>query len=363
MSDNAPPPSNSEIEQPVTGDRGAEESDQFFQFLRRRTQELQTTGMAEERAHGTAMLEHRITRWPPAWGNELNIIIYGDFRAPDVDLHFDDLGIIVEGGAVKDSLVRSAMCVLKARVTVPAKNVEGLVDAVARINTLLGVFAAVNWGNPGCGWWCHVTHGSIGGVMSTLDSGEIEKAIKSLQMLRPDIRGKISSALHWIREPRQMLMEGYRNDTLRIYAGYWNAFECLVEAACILRPQPKVSKKEKQDKIDKFLADHGGKLDTTSIGECYRKFVDAGFVGKASHALRQCFPERADKYILECFKIKPEKDRLYNIRNAINHGDIDANNPQELIRIEDKQRRLWMIVFGMLGRIIAVPCPLDPEAN
>lgn len=348
-----------ELGKPATGDQGAVEADRYFQFIRQRTQELQAAGMPEGRARGTAMLENRISLWPTEWGNELRIIIYGDFRSPETDLYFADLGIVVEAGAVKESIVKSAMCVLKARVTISEKSVAGLVDAGSRINTLLGVLAAIDWGNAGSGWWCHVTHGSMAGVLPAFEQDAIEKAIKAVQNLQPDVRRKVTSALHWIREPRQMMMEGYRSDLLRIYAGYWNAFECLVEAVCILRPQPKISKKDKQERIDQFVADHGGKLDPASISECYRNYVDPGFVAKASHALRQCFAERADGYIVECFRVKPEQDRLYNIRNAINHGDIEAENLQELIRIEDKHGRLWMIVFGMLGRIIPVPTPLD----
>jgi hypothetical protein len=177
------------------------------------------------------------------------------------------------------------------------------------------------------------------------------------------VQRKVISALHWIREPRRMVMEGYRSDVLRVYAGYWNAFECLVEAVCILRPQPRLSKSEKQKTIEEYFAAHGGKLNSATIGECYRKVIDPGFVSKASHALRQCFPERADGYIGECFRAKPEQDRLYDIRNAINHGDIQAENLEELIRVEDKQRRLWIIVFGVLGQIIPVNRPLDPDAS
>jgi hypothetical protein len=142
---------------------------------------------------------------------------------------------------------------------------------------------------------------------------------------------------------------------------YWNAFECLVDAVCILRPQPKLSKEEQQEKIDDFFADRA--LNPATISECYRSFIDRGFVGKATHTLEQCFPDRAGAYVFECFKIKPEQDRLYNIRNAINHGDIEAENLEELIRVEDKQWRLWMIVFGILGQIIPVPKPVDTDGN
>ena len=58
-------------------------------------------------------------------------------------------------------------------------------------------------------------------------------------------------------------------------------------------------------------------------------------------------------------KGKPPKDRLYDIRNPFNHGDIDASDPNELIRVEDRHRRLWMIVFGMLGLFIPIKRPLD----
>jgi hypothetical protein len=364
MSENEPTAATAqELEQAATDNQTAIEADQFVQFIRTRAQQLQTAGMPKGRAWGTAMLEHRIAQWPLEWGNELRIIIYGDFQPPQTDLQFPDLGIVVEAGAVKGSIVRSAMCVVKARVTVSQKSVAGLADAGARINTLLGALAAVDWGNGGNGWWCHVTHGSMAGGSPAFEQDSLERAIKAIEHLQPEVRRKVTSALHWIREPRQMMMEGYRSDVLRVYAGYWNAFECLVEAVSILRPQPKLGKKEKQEKIDQFLADHGGKLDPASLSECYRKFVDPGFVAKAIHALRQCFPDRADGYIIECFRIKPEQDRLYNIRNAINHGNIEAENLEELIRVEDKHMRLWMIVFGMLGQIIPIPMPLDTNPN
>jgi hypothetical protein len=340
-------------------------------------------------------LEERISRWPPDWGDDLHFIIYGDFRPPEEPLHFSDLGITVEAEKVTKSLVTTAKCVLKARITVKEKSVAGIVDAAKRIETLLGLWAVVDWGNCGCGWWCHVTHGTPSGTSFAFNQEEIEKAVERMRHLDPKVSQKVRAALYWIREPRQMVMEGYRGDTLRIYAGYWNAFECLVEAVCLLRPQPKATKKEKQDLIDQYLAnrrlkscdddttesytdddttesytlvvDHrfvgrASDLSVADITKCYR-FVDPGFAAKASHALRICFPERAERYIDECFKVKPKEDRLYDIRNAINHGDINADDLRELIRVEDKHSRLWMIVFGMLGLLIPIKRPLDSEAG
>jgi hypothetical protein len=74
----------------------------------------------------------------------LRIIIYGDFRPPVTDIHFLDLGIVVEAGAVKESIVRSATCVLKAlsyptnfNVLVPkAKSPIGIVTFFGKENNL-----------------------------------------------------------------------------------------------------------------------------------------------------------------------------------------------------------------------------------
>jgi hypothetical protein len=156
-------------------------------------------------------------------------------------------------------------------------------------------------------------------------------------------------------------MEGHRSDVLRVYTGYWNAFGCLVEALCLLRPQSKLRRADKQAGIDAFVAERNGKLDAAAISECYRALIDPGFVAKASHALNVCFPHRADQYVVECFRMKPEQDQLYSIRNAIDHGDVDADNPNGLLWVEDRRSRLWMIVFGVFGLTIPIDRPLHEQ--
>jgi hypothetical protein len=333
------------------------ENDSMAGYLDR-AKELEATGMPRMRALDTAMLEERIGRWPSEWGDELQILICGDFQPPPSSLHFPEFGITIEPDVVKDSPIRAAICVVKGRVAVSEKSIKGIVDASSRIDTLLGLLAAIDWVNSGIGWWCHLTHGMGGGGIISIEQDVLEKAIKVYDKLELRIKYKVASALYWMRESRRMAMESYSNDVLRTFAGYWNAFECLVEAVCIIRPRERTTKDDKQDQIDQFLAVHENKLTPADVVELNR-IVDPGFRGRASHALRRCFPDRADQYIRECFEAKPEEDRLYQIRNAINHGDIDASNPEELIRVRDKQLRLWMIVFGILGQIIPIPTPVD----
>jgi hypothetical protein len=337
----------------------ASEAERLFDFLRQKTEALVARGIREGHARGLAQLEYRIAQWPSGWGDDLLVLIYGDFTPPPTELDFPHLGITIMPERVTTSFIKSAACVLKARVKIREKSVEAVSEAAGRIDLLLGVLAALAWGNSGIGWWSHVTHESMGGVISNLEPGRVQSVVVKLRGLPAPVARKVRSALYWIREPRQLVMEGHRSDVLRVYAGYWNAFECLVEAVCILRPQSKLRRAEKQAGIDAIVTERNGKLDSAAISECYRAFVDPGFTAKAIHALKVCFPERAAQYVGECFKMQPEQDRLYNIRNAINHGDIEADNPSELLRVDDRLLRLWMIVFGMLGLFIPIDRPLD----
>ena len=74
-----------------------------------------------------------------------------------------------------------------------------------------------------------------------------------------------------------------------------------------------------------------------------------------------CFSDTGNRYIEECFELSPPEDRLYDIRNAINHGDIDAENPEELLRVEARLHRLWMVIWRMFGWFIPFPTPVDTE--
>lgn len=88
--------------------------------------------------------------------------------------------------------------------------------------------------------------------------------------------------------------------------------------------------------------------------------MNLGLLSRARHALQLCFPDQAEGYFTECFQLQPRSNQLYAIRNAINHGEIDADNPIELLRVEERHRRLWLIVFGMLGMLLPIDRPIEP---
>jgi hypothetical protein len=321
-----------------------------------RVAELRETGRSRPLAERIAALEARIANWPEAWGEDLHVLIYGDFDAPKHDLVYPSIGITVESGE-RTNTFTTARCVLSARIKIADKSVPSVLDAASRLNTLLGIWTALDRGNRGIRWWCpkiSAPNWSIGGPF---EKEGMDAALLAIEQLQPDVKRKVKAALYWMRQPKRMMGDRAKSDTLDVYAGYWNSFECLVDAVCLLRPQHKMTPQEKQNAITNFFADRGGKVDASSIAECYRDIVNPGFMAKAIYALRVCCPERADGYIEECFRAQPKEERLYAVRNAINHGELDADSLHETVRVEDKLWRLQRIVFAMLGRLLPIPFP------
>jgi hypothetical protein len=186
-------------------------------------------------------LETRIAHWPEKWGDDLQVMIYGDFDAPDHDLDYATLGITVEAGNKRTNTINmSARCVVSARVKVREKNVSAVLDAAARLNTFLGIWTMIDWGNRGVGWWCSLTGGTRGFVGGPFKKEGIEDALAGIERLPQKVKRKVRAALYWIREPKRMMLETFKNDILPVYAGYWNAFECLVDAVCLIRPHRKM---------------------------------------------------------------------------------------------------------------------------
>ena len=330
-----------------------------FESIIEQARELQKNGFEWGQAMSKVFFEHRIENWPIDWGDDLHILIYGDFNPPNVEMHIEPLGIIVHPEKLENTVIKSAMCVLKATVKIKEKNFASLVDAQRRINVFLGTWTLSDWGNNFIGWWSYVTHGTGSGGVTVFDENELRGTIDDILRLPKSVRQKVEAALYWVREPRNPFLEFYRSDLLRIYVAYWNAFECLVEAINILYPLNKLSKSDKKRLIDEFISQRSGNLTAEDIQKCYQEIVNPGFVGKAKHALKICFPTNYEMYINECFTTQDLSKRLYNIRNAINHGDIDAENPDELIRIESRLSRLWQIVWQMFGRLVRFQAPVD----
>jgi len=334
-------------------DKDKSEIDEIKHFFQKIT-DFKKSGVGYISATELAELEMRINQWPKEWGNNLEVIIYGSFMPPPTELQFDTLGITVYPEQLKNFCIKSAPCALKTKVEVHEKNVDSFIDAIRRIGILLGTSKLTVWGNTCCGWWCWLLHNVVClDRIEPFPSGDIKQPIDHIIKLNNSVRQKIEAALYWITYSNSPLTH-YRNDVLIVYSAYWNAFECLVDAINISLPRKNVSKNEKKRQINNYIKSHSGEYTLDDIQKLYR-IVDPGFVAKASHALRVCFGKNADKCITQFFENKNGKN-FYDIRNKIDHGDIDAYHYKDLALITEKQYKLLVVVWYMFRYIIPPLC-------
>jgi hypothetical protein len=323
-----------------------------------RAQNLRAAGVSHSQAMALAEIEMRLSQWPKAWGDDLKILVYGDFQPTPHDLDFPELGIRLGSTERKNTVIKGALAVVDATVTVDAKTIPAVLDAVRRINVLLGALTLTNWANAAFGWWCYITHSGGGGMIAKIDEAEVRAAVASIVRLPHKIRRKLDAALYWIRIGRPLVLETVKDGMLRTYVSYWNAFECLVDVVHLLRPRPKETRASKQAKIDGLLAS-GSTVTPEAIATLYRTVVDPGFTDRGTYALEVCFGEQAPRYIEECFRRPDKENQLYRVRNSINHGDVDAENLEELARVQDRLGRLGILILMMFGRIVAMKAPVD----
>jgi hypothetical protein len=198
---------------------------------------------------------------------------------------------------------------------------------------------------------------SRGGIIQGLDHQGLDKIIAQIENIDSKIRNKLEAALYWIRQSTSLMYQWDIDECCRVYVGYWNAFECLVDAIDILQPLQHLSSAKKNKLIKDFFHSLSKDPTISDIAKCYRDIVDPGFRKKASHALMICFGAEARRYVKECFELNDEKNRLYQIRNSISHGDIEAENLEELARINERLTKLRLMVVRIIGWLI------NDEAN
>ena len=321
--------------------------------------DLVAEGMDWTQAVGLTQLEANILQWPKNWGDDFVALIWGDFDPLERDLLIESLGISISSELVNTSIIKDARTIHRAHIKVRDKSIESILDASKRINIFLGAFTLVTWTNCSCGWWSFITHSQNGsGVKTSLSHEDLNSAINGVNSLKPEIRQRIDSALYWLREPKNLMRGSYRADLIRVYAYYWNAFENLVEAVCILAPRKKVPRDIKKKKLDEIFAKYGNSPSLAFIDEAYKSVINPGFKHSAIHALNVCFKESSNHYIEQCFELNEIDNRLYNIRNSINHGSIEVENPRESIRIESRLKELRLMILGMFGKFIPYSYPV-----
>jgi hypothetical protein len=113
-----------------------------------------------------------------------------------------------------------------------------------------------------------------------------------------------------------------------------------------------LSRDQKAKAINDRLAKTGGSLDPSDIAALYRNVVDPGLRPKVEHALNLCIPDHVEYFMKQCYDHEPADRGLYAIRNAINHGTVDVNDPETAMIFAARFPELSKLVFLMVRGVL-----------
>ena len=304
--------------------------------------ELMASGTPPDEAWSLANMKEAMRLWPAAWGDELEVLIGGDFEPPKADLVVPSLGITVFREKLPNGGFCGALSVVRARIAAAGRDIVAYNDAIRRLNVLLGSHAVASWGASGLRWWCWIW-GAIRGARVDPFCVEADTFSRHLGRLPQPARGRIEAALYWLREPRSHLGEN-RPDAVRAFASYWTAFECLVTAGCDLAPMMPSS----DEAIQRAIAEVS---DGETLRRAYR-LVQPTLADRARHVFAEFLPGTADQLIEECFTRTPRERRLADIRNSISHGGVRAEDLDSLAILGAAEGRLRRVVWPLLHAIL-----------
>ena len=324
-----------------------------------RIRELQAQGLPHHEAFERARLEGAIERWPANWGDELEVWLYGAISVTS-DVERPDLGLRISAERRTGQFVFNAPWAYQCRISVKSKDLPGVLDAIGRLETFLSAWHVTSWGRT-IHYYCHFFF-SASDVQTSLtdDLPNIELFLRSLDRLSPHQRDLVLRAAWWLRQSQHSMLSGVSQpSSFVVYSSYWNAFECLVEAYCDLRPLRSDSPAEKAANVAAFFATRRPPPSPADVDACYRGIVNPGLPQKARHALALAFGLIGEQYHELCFRRKPESQRLYQIRNDINHANIVEYNLDDRLRVENGLARLQLIVSNMFFILTAQSVMLD----
>lgn len=207
-----------------------------------------------------------------------------------------------------------------------------------------------------------------GNAVDKLDKEDCLPVIKLIEGRHGELYKQVRAALYWMQEPHRSILDGPKKNALRTFTAYWSAFECLVAAVTAFRPMTKRTKQGKQKAIDDLLDAWRPKdetiptLDRERVTKLYQ-IVNPGLSVRTEYVFKVLFGDDAQvkKYMDQCFSRSDKLNRLYQVRNDISHGNIDASDLRELIRVEARVNELWLIVWGMFGMLVQLSTPADGD--
>lgn len=341
--------------------------DDFFKQLMARQKELGDEGYSFHAASEIASLEMAINQWPEKWGDELVAHLYGHLRI-EVEVNIPELGITIkpEKKTPKNNqshFVFGAPYSYSAIVKLSSRDIKGLLDAINRLEKFLSAWRMTEWPHRPINYSLRLSNLSVSTRAETLlDDNRLEnikKALSAINEYNSKQQKLILLAAWWIRQCERPLWYETTPYTFHEYLSYWNALECLTEAICDICKPDSLTKSQKNNKIQEYIAKASHPLTSEDIATLYNEVVDPGLTKTVKNALNYCFGMVGDQYHNECFLKSPKGARLYQVRNDIAHGKIAEYDFDNRLRVEEALDRLHLIVNNMLSCLSKQSLMLD----
>ena len=321
--------------------------DELQQLLLHITQ-LEAEGNSHTAAFERARLERKIASWPETMGDDLVVWLYGGLEIHQ-DVNLPRLGIRISSQKTTRGFSFGTADAFECRISVSTKDLNGVMDGIHRLEKFMNAWNLIAWGRPihySCMFF------PIDAILTTNLTEElvgIEHTLNVLDGFTKKQQAIISRALWWLRQCQSSTFYGSGEASpFNVYMAYWNAFECLVSVICDICPSKKASSADKLKDVANYFKNISGDPTPDQIQKCYRQYIDAGFKPKADHTLKIVYGKVSQQYYDECFTQKPDEQRLYQIRNDIDHGNIVEYSLEDRLRVETGVGRLWHIVFNTL---------------
>jgi hypothetical protein len=334
-------------------------SDEFInRFFERRKQ-----GVPVGEAWEVSRFELSLSNWPKDWGDYLHVSLYGGIQI-DHDIEIPSLGIYVNSEMQTGDFVFGAPFCYDCRIKVKTKTIDGFWDAIGRLELFLNSYSIVSLlsgSSPtlGAGDSIHYYSGFISSSSIAQRSVEqyVEKVLNVLSNLEkfpPKQHQILMRAMWWLRQARHDILSGNSNPSVfALYLSYWNAFECLISVICDIFPMAKFSKSQKKEKVSEFFRNLAEEPTPADIVNCYHEIINPGIGERAKHALISVLkPEIAEQFYQDCFTCVPEDQRLYKIRNDIDHGNIVEYDFPTRIRVINGLNKLQSILILLVDILV-----------
>jgi hypothetical protein len=233
--------------------------------------------------------------------------------------------------------------VFSGEIKLPERTIEGISKAINSLE-LWADFLCITIGNPKIFVEVQKPRDLIISSQSTLDYKSLQRLVNLLRQhlqLGIEERSKLESVLWWYRKASSAAYYSLFDS----YTAYWNCLEIL----CSVSGSKLHQGVDIDNKIEVYLK---GKIKITSghILHCYNNFVNYSIKEQIKDALITILKnDIALEVIYQCFEIKPEGERLYQIRNDINHGNIRENSEKDYLYVYYRGELLRHIVFILIN--------------